>query len=747
MRTYLLPVLIAVFFSVACSTPVSAEILTVRRIFEDPSLEGPSVQNLKFSPNGLRVTFLKGKVQDHRKLDLWEIDTRSGEQRLLVDSDAFEQGEAKLSSEEKARRERKRISDTGIVEYSFSQDGNALVFPIGGAVYFYSLETAGTHAPLQLTSGQYHETDAQLSPHGHYVSYIRGSDLYASDTRTRKEIRLTRDGNATIKNGAAEFVAQEEMDRFTGHWWSEDERHLAFIQYDESKVEVAKRYEVNADGMTVEEQRYPRTGTPNVRVRLGILSPVHPGAPRWLDLGPNPDIYIARVKWLPDNQTVAVQIQSRDQKKLELCFYDIHSGKKRVILTETDPHWVTLHDDLRFLKMSKLLTWSSERSGTRQLYLYDWNGKLIRQLTHQRWSIHGLTGIDSAEKTLYFTASGESPLEQHLYRVPVDHDAAEVKMTELQGTHSIEMPLSAGFYIDRFSTPLHPPQVSIDSAQDGKRIAWIEENSLDAKHPLTPFLKDFSEPEFGSFISPQGVELYYRMLKPRGYQAGRRYPVIVNVYGGPTHQVVRRAWGRKSDLWQQIMASRGFVVFSIDNRGSSGRNREFENPIHLKLGEVEVQDQAAGVDYLIRQGIADPARIGVFGWSYGGYMALMTLLKRPDLYAAAVSVAPVTDFSLYDTHYTERYLSTPALNPKGYEESSVLKYVDRLKGHLLMVHGMADDNVLFTNSTRIYKALQDRALPFEMMTYPGGKHGLYGKMPQTHVYEMITRFFETHLGQ
>jgi dipeptidyl-peptidase-4 len=732
------------------ASPGDSRELTVARIFEDPSLEGTSPRALKFSPDGARVTYLKGKKENFRQLDLWEFNLSTREHRMLADSALFMKGTPEnLSAEEKAQRERKRISDSGIIEYSFSRDGSSLVFPVGGALYYYPLST---RKPLKLTSGRDHETDAHLSPRGRYVSFVRGPDLYVTDTRTLQETRLTRDGSRTVKNGLAEFIAQEEMDRFDGQWWSRDERHLAFTRTDESGVEIAKRYEIGANGVDVTEQRYPRTGTPNVRVRLGVISP-QGGAPRWLNLGANADIYLARVDWLPDNRHVAAQIESRDQKRLDLVVFDALTGERRVVLTEQDPKWLELSDDLRFLQKSPRFVWSSQRTGMRQLYLYDLSGKLIRPLTSQPLPVTELTVIDPDEKWLYFVAPGDTPLEQHLFRTALDAPgplaAPATRLTQAPGYHVVTMPRDARSFIDTYSNERQPPQVSVNDAESGKLIAYLEENRLDANHPLTPYLERFSKPRYGSFTSDEGVELYYRLIPPRDYREGQRYPLLVYGYGGPGRSLVHHKWGGKQELWLQTMAARGFAVLTVDNRGTPGRDRAFETAIYHRMGDVEVRDQAAGVKQMIREGLADPERVGIFGWSYGGYLTLMSMMKRPDVFKAGASVAPVSDWTLYDTHYTERFLGTPKVDPEGYEASSVLKYVPAPGqsmgkppfGKLFMAHGMADDNVLFTNSTRVYKALQDRMLPFEMMVYPGGKHGLYGKSSQTHVFERITDFF------
>lgn len=731
------------FLLVLAGTSLHAsEKLTIERIMDSPNLDGKSPKSLKASPDGRRVTYLKEKTNDLETLDLWEFNLDTKKHKMLMDSAEFLKGSENLSAEEKARRERLRISQKGIVEYFWSASGNALIFPLAGGIYFYSLESSNAKIKL-LTHVKDHETDAHISRNGKYVSYVRKGNLYYIDTQTLKEQQITKDASATIKNGIAEFIAQEEMDRMDGQWWSKDERYLAFTRVDESKVPVEKRYEINADTLEVFEQRYPKTGAANAKVSLHIYDTQNPGKLHRVALSENPDVYLARVKWLPDSKKVAVQVESRDQKTLTLFLYDTRIRTKKILLTEKDSKWINLTDDFTFLKNNSGFIWSSESSGYRHLYQYDLNGKLVKQLTAGNWQIRELITLNEKEDAAYFTASIDSPLEQHLYQLNLASGEI-VKITKEEGWHQLSIPDSAKVYIDSYSNAMQPTQVSLRSI-DGNLITYIEENRVDSKHPLNPFYSNFSAPEFGSFKNKEGTEFYYSLLKPKNFTEGKKYPVVVDVYGGPNYQKVKKNWAGKRFYWQQILADKGYLVFQMDNRGSLNRGHAFETAIYHQLGNVEVVDQKAGVDWLLSQGFTDPNRVGVFGWSYGGYMALLTLLKEPGTFKAAVSVAPVTDWTLYDTHYTERFMGTPKENLSGYKKSNVLEYAANLKAPLLMIHGMADDNVLFTNSTKIYQLFQSKALAFEMMTYPGSKHGIYGKFQQTHVYNTITNFFDKNL--
>ncbi len=718
--------------------------LTVERIFADPSLTGAAPRSVKISPDGQWVTFLKGRADDQSRLDLWAYRVSDGSVHRLVDSKALSGGVEKLSDEEKARRERMRLFAKGIVSYFWGDDGHTLLFPLAGDVFVYDLSKPADKAVRRLTETDSYETDVKLSPDGKKVSFVRDQNLYVVDIASGVETPLTTDGGGPIKNGMAEFVAQEEMDRMTGYWWSPDGRKIAFTRVDESPVNIEKRYEINAEGFTVFEQRYPATGTPNAWVQLKTLD-LESGRVTDMDLGDNPDIYLARVNWLPDSQTLSYQRQSRDQKTLDLLFADSSSGQARVMLKETSPTWVNLSHDLRFLEDGRFV-WSSERSGYRHLYLYDRNGQLIRPLTAGDWVVNRVYGVDEKNGWVYFDANAETPLEQHAYRAPLDTNTPDKpqKITSEPGQHALSFAKNMARYIDHFSSVDTPPRVSVHKA-DGTRLFAVEENRLDKHHPYFPYLKNDPKITFGQLSTDDGQTLYYRLIWARDFDPDQKHPVLIYHYGGPHAQLVKNQWPQGTDYWLKMLAQKGYVIFTLDNRGSWNRGKAFEDPIYRQLGKVEVADQARGVEFLKQQPWVDAERIGVFGWSYGGYMTLMNLMQHPELYAAGISVAPVTDWTLYDTHYTERYLGTPQENPEGYRKSNVFAYAEHLADPLLMVHGMADDNVLFTNSTKLYKALQDLDKPFEMMNYPGSKHSIWGQKTRTHLFHTLTRFLGREL--
>lgn len=719
------------------STAVQAEPLDIERIFASPSLDGNAPRALKVSPDGERVTFLKGKQTDYERLDLWEYHIDSGETRLLFDSNDLQSGEEVLSDEEKARRERMRLSGSGIVSYQWSADGKALLFPLGGDVYYHKL---GEKGAKQLLDTDVFETDIKLSPKGNYISFIRDQNLFVKHIESGKETAITKEGGGNIKFGMAEFVAQEEMGRMTGYWWSPDESFIAFTKVDESPVDVISRSEIYADDIKTIDQKYPKAGTNNVLVELAIQN-INNGARRWVDLGEDKDIYLARVKWMPNSETFTYQWQTRDQQTLELRAYNVPTEKQSVLLSETSNTWVNLHNDLYFLSDSDQFIWASERDGFKHLYLYENNGKLVRQLTQGDWVVDNIEAVDAKNNRIYFAGRKDTPLESHAYSVSLNGGDIS-RITNEGAYHSVSFSKDASIFIDRFSTINSPAQVSLNDAS-GKRITWLEENKVEEGHPLHAYMDSWTKPEFGDITTKDGATLKYRIYKPENLE--KKHPVIVYLYGGPHAQVVTNSWAGNRGLLMQHWVDKGYVVFTLDNRGSNYRGKAFEDPIYKKMGFVEVDDQVAGVEFLRTLPYVDAKRIGVHGHSYGGYMTLMTMFKAGDYFQAGVSGAPVTDWRLYDTHYTERYMGNPKTDDDAYTASSVFPYAKDLKGDLLIYHGMADDNVLFTHSTMLYKHLQDLAIPFETMDYPGKKHSIRGKQTGIHLYKTITNFFDRNL--
>ena len=719
------------------AVPQSQSQLTIDRIFASPSLSGPSPRLLKFSPDGHYATLLKPRPDDRERYDLWAMDTTTGQQRMLVDSKKVGTGEA-LSEAEKMRRERARVGGTkGIVEYEWSPDGKSVLVPLDGDLY---LADVATGAVRRLTNTPETEIDAHVSEGGRYVSFVRGQDLFAIDLTTGAERQLTHQGGGTVTCGTAEFVAQEEMDRRTGTWWAPDDGRVAVECFDEAKVQVVTRAAIGANGTTTYDQRYPAAGTPNVAVTLLLMDP-DGGHIAKVDLGSDPDIYLARVDWSKDGKTLYVQRESRDQKKLDLLTVDPASGASRNILTETAKTWINLNKDFRALKDGSFI-WGSERTGFHHLYRWA-NGKLT-PVTQGNWVMTGLVGMDEANHRLFFTSNEDGIIEQHVYWVDYLNPGEPQRITEPGYWNDAVMDKAGTRLLVTRSSPDQPPQVYLADTS-GKRIAWVEENRLDSHHPYWPYLSTKQPVKYGTLKAADGSTLYWKMITPP-LESGKKYPVFFEHYGGPgTGQGVTRSW---MNPMAQYWVGKGWIYFYIDNRGSYNRGKAFEDQIYHAMGTVEVQDQATAARWLQKQSFVDPDRIAIFGWSYGGYMTLKMLEKAPKgLYAAGVSGAPVTKWELYDTHYTERYLGNPVLDPKPYESSDALADAVKIDEPLLLMHGMSDDNVVFQNSAMLADELQSADRPFDMMFYVGQTHHIAGEGREAHVQHTIEKFLDEKVLQ
>jgi dipeptidyl-peptidase-4 len=715
-------------------------VLTPGRVFSSPDLSGPAARGVKLAPDGSAVTYLEVKATDLEITDLWIADVKGGAPRMLIDGAALIPKGRTLTEAEKARRERQGVQTHGVVDYDWDEEGRFILAPVEGDLWLYDLKAAKAR---QLTDTPADEIDAKVSPKGGFVSFVRDDNLYVIPIAGGPERALTQGGTELKSWATAEFIAQEELDRTTGYWWSPDDRRIALTFADATGVDVVPRPEIGPTGATMVAERYPRAGRPNAKVEL-YVEDVASGARAKVDLGPDPDIYLARVDWAKDGKTLYVQRLSRDQQRLDLLAVDPATGAARVILEETSPHWVELTDDFKPLKDGSFL-WTSERSGWRHIYLIGPDGRLIRQVTHGDWPVDAIEGVDEAKGLVFFGAGKDMPIERRLYAVSYRGSAEPRPLTRAGGWWTETIAKQGGAFAGTYQDPGTPPQTAL-YREDGRMVRWIEENRLGPGHPFYPYLPRLRTPEFGTLKASDGQTLWWSIQTPPGFDPSRRYPVVVDVYGGPSSALVQKRWGRPAD---QLYLEAGYILFRLDNRGTPNRSVAFKTALDRRLGTVEVEDQLAGVSYLKSLPYVDPAHIAVTGGSYGGYMTLMLLTAPSSPFAAGVADAPVTDWALYDTAYTERYMGTPQQNPAGYLNGDVLPRLDRLKpGALMLVHGMADDNVAFDHSTRVLYALQGKAVPFEMMAYPGLRHRA-GWTPEDKLHRMLTEldFLRRKLGR
>ncbi|MEO5493002.1 MAG: DPP IV N-terminal domain-containing protein [Sphingomonas sp.] len=715
----------------AMAADESAQPLTLERIFASPDLAGPQPQSMKLSPDGKLVTLLKPRPDEKNRFDLWALDTATGAERMLVDSKKVGSG-ADLTEAEKMQRERDRTltGKIGIVAYDWAPDGKSILVPLDGDLYLATLD--GKVARLTNSPGG--ELNPVISPAGGFVSFVRDQNLFVQPLGGGVAKALTSDGAGTVHWGEAEFVAQEEMDRRTGYWWSPTDKLVAVERFDEAKVGSVTRAAIGADGTKVYNQRYPAAGTPNVAVALYLIDPTT-GAKVKVDLGNDPDIYLARVDWTPDGKTLLVQRENREQTQLDVLAVDPATGKAKTWFSEKaqPKSWINLSDDYRALDNGSLIWWS-ERDGFGHLYRFakgTWT-----QLTNGPWVVTKLVGVDQARGRLYFLGNKDDFLEQQLYSVDIAKPNQITRLTERGWWNSgAVMDDAATRVIVTRSNQNQPPQTYLADPA-GKRVAWVNENAVKGGHPYYPYLAHHKARTFGSFKAADGTPLYYEMITPK-MEPGKRYPVFYQHYGGPgTKQQVTRGW---SSALGQYIADRGYIFFQMDNRGSNYRGKAFEDHIYRAMGTVEVEDQLAGAKWLKTQPYVDGGRIGIYGWSYGGYMTLKMLEANPGFYAAGVAGAPVTKWELYDTHYTERYMGSPKLDAKAYAASNAMGDATKIADPLLLMHGMSDDNVVFENSTAFAAKMQAADRPFEMMFYPGKTHAAGGS---AHAWRTIMDFFD-----
>ncbi|MFC4255482.1 prolyl oligopeptidase family serine peptidase [Altererythrobacter xixiisoli] len=704
--------------------------LTFQQVFGSPSLNGPAPRGVQLSPDGRWLTLLRNREDDRERYDLWGYDRQSSQWRMLVDSTAI--GPVRdLSEAEKMQRERLRIGSLkGIVTYEWAADGQSILVPIDGDLFLAGLDGGIS----RLTNTEEGELNPALSPSGNYVSFVRDRRLWVG-TLGAEAVPVTPQEGELVTWGEAEFVAQEEMDRHTGYWWAPGDRRIAIARVDETPVGIVTRAAIGAEGTRTYQQRYPAAGTPNADVQLFISDP--DGKHRvQVDLGSDRDVYLARVDWAPDGSALYVQRQDRAQTRIDMLKVDPATGRSSVLFTERarDGHWINLSNDYRFLKDGSLIWWS-ERDGFGHLWRFADGG--WTQLTRGDWMVTSLAGVDQDQGRVYFTATRDDVLAQQIYALNLADPTRIERLSETDYVNSAKMDRSGKALVVTRHGDLQPPQSYLADGQ-GQRIEWIMENALDAAHPYAPHLASHRAPSFGTIAAEDGTPLHWMMITPE-LQPGKTYPVFFGHYGGPGNQYVTRGW---QGAQLQAIVDRGYIYFEIDNRGSANRGVEFERAIYRAMGGVEVADQRSGAEYLKTLPYVDAGKIATYGWSYGGYLTLKMLEADPGLYAAGIVGAPVAKWELYDTHYTERFMGTPQGDAAAYARSDAIADAVKITDPMLLIHGMADDNVVFENATAIAATMQHAAVPFEMMLYPGQTHSVGGPVISVHLWESIFRFLE-----
>jgi dipeptidyl-peptidase 4 len=660
--------------------------------------------------------------------DVRLYDVAAKSEKMLLSLEPLEKAAVPVPEPARFDWQNRRVSEDSL---EWSQSGKQLLLSVKGDLFLFSLDTGSWE---QLTATPEAERDPKLSPDGARVAFRRGHDLYMLQIAGRQVARLTDDGSATLLNAELDWVYPEELDLGTAYWWAPDSKRIAYLQFDIAREFTYPQVALGGLRAVAEPERYPQAGTPNPEVRVGVV-PATGGATRWIDdLGDTRGFLISRLYWTPDSTKLAIERLNRVQNQLDLLLADAAAGTARSILSESDPYWINQNDLFRFLGDGQFL-WGSERDGFCHLYLYSLDGKQRKRITEGDWEVTKIVGVDEVRQKIYYVSTEASPLERQLYSIKLN-GKDRARISQGPGTHHISMSPTAGYYLDTFSSLTQPPRTTVHSTGGDEWAVFREANrNLIDNYAILP-------QEMVSFKTHDGSELYGRIIKPANFRAGEKYPAVVMVYGGPGAQTVRNAW--EGADWAQVLAARGFAVWEMDNRGSSGRGHAFETPLYRRFGKTELADQLEGVRYLLEQGFVDPARLGIYGWSYGGFLTLYSLLNAPDVFRAGIAGAPVTNWRNYDTIYTERYLGLPAENAEGYRASSAIEYASKLKAKLLMVHNLEDDNVLFQNTLQMTEALERAGKIFHMLIYPQKSHGVSGPYDRQ-LLEELTDFFEKNL--
>ncbi len=667
---------------------------------------------------------------------LWLQEAKGGRERLVADWNALQKGLAAARPTYRAPDPDNVNSHPGAgMEATLSPDGRFYLASSRGDLFL--LDLASGRARF-LTAAPGLERFATFSPDGSQVAFTRDGDLYTVAVATGRERRLTSRGKSSwLLNGEADWVYEEELGVDRSFWWSPRSERILFLQFDTSPIVPFPIPDYLGGASEIEWQRYPRAGAANSRVRLQLLD-LQTGDLRILfDAGAS-DSYLPRAGWWPDGTAAWYVTLNRDQNRLELRTVIPGSGTSRVIVTEEDPAWVNVPAAPVFPD-SQRFVWASERDGFRHLHLYRRDGTLLRPLTSGSWVVDEVLGTSANGERLLFRGNAEDPRESHIYSVSLEGGRPAARLDGAPGWHEAQASPDGRYLVDTHSELNRPGQVDLIAVGEG-----VRRTICGGPIPGLAAVR-LAVPELGSLESEDGTPLYWSMLRPPDFDPARKYPVLVYVYGGPGTQLVTNQWPGSAGLFRQALAQRGLIVFTLDNRGSARRGCAFEKAVYRRLGQLELADQLRGVQFLKSLPYVDPERIGVYGGSYGGYMALLCMNRAPEHFRAGVAYAPVTDWALYDSVYTERFMDRPEDNPEGYREGAPLRFAGGLSGPVLICHGSADNNVHLQNSLRMADEYMKAGKLFEMMVYPGIRHGIRMSKYRLHFHTLKTEFLERHL--
>ncbi|HEY3172885.1 MAG TPA: S9 family peptidase [Thermoanaerobaculia bacterium] len=700
--------------------------LSIEDTVAEPPLAGRPVTGVTWLTGGARFSYVVRKGSgDAEVSELWVEETAGGKKTMVVSTPA-------LALPEEPAPERVKRAAASLEGYRWSPDGREVLVAGGDDLWLYEV---GANRLERLTRDSEKKEFPSFSPDGKRIAFVRKNDLYAIDLDGRRETRLTRDGGVQVFNGRLDWVYEEELASRDGrgYEWSPDGRSIAYLRLDDAPVARYPLVNFLAVPVTVEWQPYPKAGQKNPLASFHVVGVdgVERGA-----VHPEGDGYVVPAfSWTADSRSVCYRLLNRAQNREEVRLFTPAAGTSKTLFLEQDPYWVNVADAPRFLRDGRYV-WKSERTGYAHLFVGRAAGGEPKPITRGDWLVDKIAGVDEGRALVYFTATEENVRHRQIYRVGLDGTGFS-RLTSSRGQHSPELSPDGRFLLDTFSSVTEPPVLSLmDPA--GKEIRAVHRpESLLSEYEL-------ATTEEANLRADDGARLEARLVKPADFDLSRKYPVVVFVYGGPHSQVVRDAW-EATTLLDHLLASRGFLVWSLDNRGAFGRGHAWEAPLFRDMGRRELADQLAGIRYLKTLPYVDGTRIGIWGWSYGGYMTLFALTNAPDVWKCGIAGAPVTHWKFYDTIYTERYMRTPADNPDGYERSAPLSKAKELRVPLLLIHGASDDNVHLQNTLAFVDALARAGKPYDLQIQPREKHGFRGTESLAFRNQAIVRFFEEHL--
>ncbi len=669
-----------------------------------------------------------------RGAPLFKVNALTGERTPLVETDQMEAAFKKVPG-----LKDDQAKDAARGSFIFSPDESGLFLYLKDDIYYYNL---ARRQAKRLTTSPGAENEADFSPDGKNVAFVRDNNLYVVDVEQGREKQLTTDGSPKRLNGILDWVYQEEVygrGDYRAFWWSPDSTRLAFLQLDETDVLTFPVVDLTDVDPKLEQEYYPQAGDPNPKARLGVVS-IRSGETQWVDqpkYRPEDEILIVRVAWSPDSRATIYEVQNREQTWLDLNSFEPGRKSARTLLRETSKAWVDVIGLPIWLQDGSFL-WQSAQDGYTHIYHHAADGKLIKAVTSGEWTVTDLYGADTSQDWVYFAAHRENGIDQHLYRVKLDGTGL-TRLTEKAGSHAAKFNPAFTLFADTWSDTQTPEQADLYRTEKTQLIRGLAETKESV-------LKDYrlSPVEFMQVRATDGFLLEASMIKPPDFDPARKYPVLVYTYAGPQAPTVANSWGRRTYLWHQFLAQQGYIIWDIDPRSSSGKSSALAWPIHHNLGELELRDIEASLDWLKQQPYIDGARIGIWGWSYGGFMSAYALTHSTS-FKAGIAGAPVTDWRLYDSIYTERYMGLPAKNREGYDKSSVVKAAKNIHGRLLLLHGLIDDNVHIQNSVMFMYQLQQAGKDFDVMFYPNSRHGVTIPTLVYHLRRLMTEFILKNL--